>query len=57
MPRWVFPEDDPQADYEAELGVVIGRAAKGVSEADAMKYVAGYFAVERHLRETMAVRG
>ena len=38
----VIPGDDPQVDYEAELAVVIGRRAKGVSEADAMDYVAGY---------------
>jgi 2-keto-4-pentenoate hydratase/2-oxohepta-3-ene-1,7-dioic acid hydratase in catechol pathway len=29
-------------DYEAELAVIIGRQAKGVSEADAMQYVWGY---------------
>lgn len=29
-------------DLEAELGVVIGRAARHVSEADALDYVAGY---------------
>jgi len=28
--------------YEVELGVVIGKACKNVSEADAMNYVAGY---------------
>jgi len=38
----VLPEDDPQCDYEAELGVVIGRNAKSVSEAEALNYVAGY---------------
>jgi 2-keto-4-pentenoate hydratase/2-oxohepta-3-ene-1,7-dioic acid hydratase in catechol pathway len=38
----LLPGDDPQADYEAELAVVIGRKAKGVSEADALNYVAGY---------------
>ena len=38
----VLPGDDPQADYEAELAVVIGRKAKGVNEADALNYVAGY---------------
>jgi acylpyruvate hydrolase len=37
-----LPKDDPQGDYEAELAVVIGRMAKGVSEADALNYVAGY---------------
>ena len=31
-----------QVDYEVELGVVIGRAAKGVSEADAKEHVFGY---------------
>lgn len=29
-------------DYEAELGVVIGRTARRVSSADALEYVAGY---------------
>ncbi len=29
-------------DWELELGVVIGRECKGVSEADALDYVAGY---------------
>ena len=31
-----------QVDYEAELAIVIGRTAKNVSEAEAIKYVAGY---------------
>jgi 2-keto-4-pentenoate hydratase/2-oxohepta-3-ene-1,7-dioic acid hydratase in catechol pathway len=31
-----------QVDYEAELAVVIGKAARHVSEADAYDYVAGY---------------
>lgn len=30
-------------DYEVELGVVIGKPAKGVSEADAANHVFGYF--------------
>ena len=34
--------EKPEVDYEAELGVVIGRAAKNVSEADALDYVLGY---------------
>jgi 2,4-diketo-3-deoxy-L-fuconate hydrolase len=38
----VIPADDPQADYEAELAVVIGRRGKGISAADALQYVAGY---------------
>ncbi|MBI1311718.1 FAA hydrolase family protein [bacterium] len=32
-------------DWELELGVVIGRRAKGVSEAEALDYVAGYTVV------------
>ena len=31
-----------QVDYEAELGVVIGKTAKNVSEEDALNYVLGY---------------
>lgn len=38
----VLPKDDPQGDYEAELGVVIGRTAKGVGQSEAMNCVAGY---------------
>jgi 2-keto-4-pentenoate hydratase/2-oxohepta-3-ene-1,7-dioic acid hydratase in catechol pathway len=34
-----------QVDYEAELGVIIGRPAKNVSERDALDYVFGYTAV------------
>ena len=41
-----FDDIDPgvteQLDYEVELGVVIGSAAKGVSEADARSHVFGY---------------
>ncbi|MWB77765.1 2-hydroxyhepta-2,4-diene-1,7-dioate isomerase [Pseudooceanicola sp. 216_PA32_1] len=43
-----------KTDYEVELGVVIGRHAKYVSEADALKHVAGYCIVndlsERHFQ-------
>jgi 2-keto-4-pentenoate hydratase/2-oxohepta-3-ene-1,7-dioic acid hydratase in catechol pathway len=41
----VIPPETEQADYEAELGVVIGRTAYRVSEADALSYVAGYTCV------------
>jgi len=34
-----------QVDYEAELGVIIGRPAKAVSERDALDYVFGYTVV------------
>ncbi|KAH7089754.1 fumarylacetoacetate hydrolase [Paraphoma chrysanthemicola] len=33
---------DGQADYEAELAIVIGRAARNVSKENAMDYVLGY---------------
>lgn len=38
----VIPPATKKPDYEAELGVVIGRRAKNVAEADALDYVAGY---------------
>jgi acylpyruvate hydrolase len=38
----VHPKNSSQVDYEAELGVVIGRKARHVSEADALQYVGGY---------------
>src|SRR5690349_11389149 len=38
----VIPRNSTKTDYEVELGVVIGRTAKYVSEADALDYVAGY---------------
>lgn len=37
-----IPRITEKPDYEAELGVVIGKRAKNVSEADALNYVAGY---------------
>lgn len=39
-----LPAEDAQVDFEGELGVVIGRRAHFVSEADAMECVAGYVA-------------
>jgi 2,4-diketo-3-deoxy-L-fuconate hydrolase len=38
----VIPRNSQKTDWEVELGVVIGRAASYVSEADALSYVAGY---------------
>lgn len=38
----VLPKDSTKADWEVELGVVIGTKAQYVSEADALKHVAGY---------------
>ena len=41
----VRPEGTHALDLEAELGVVIGRRARRVAEADAMDHVAGYVVV------------
>lgn len=49
-----LPKGVEQFDYEAELVVVIGKTAKGVSEAQALDYVLGYACgndlSERHLQ-------
>jgi 2-keto-4-pentenoate hydratase/2-oxohepta-3-ene-1,7-dioic acid hydratase in catechol pathway len=41
----VLPQDTVKGDWEVELGVVIGATARYVSEADALKHVAGYCVV------------
>jgi acylpyruvate hydrolase len=41
----VLPKVTQQVDYEAELGFVIGRKGRYISERDAMSYVAGYLPV------------
>jgi 2,4-didehydro-3-deoxy-L-rhamnonate hydrolase len=41
----VMPQGSVKTDWEVELGVVIGTKARYVSEADALKYVAGYCVV------------
>ena len=41
----VLPQDALKGDWEVELGVVIGSKARYVSEADALKHVAGYCVV------------
>lgn len=38
----MLPKGSLKTDWEVELGVVIGRTARYVSEADALDYVAGY---------------
>ena len=38
----VLPRGSTHTDWEVELGVVIGKAAKYVTEADALDHVAGY---------------
>lgn len=39
----VLPEGSEKTDWEVELGVVIGTAAKNIAEHDALDHVAGYF--------------
>jgi len=41
----VLPQGSVKGDWEVELGVVIGTKARYVTEADALKYVAGYCVV------------
>lgn len=41
----VIPRGSTKTDWEVELGVVIGRPAKYVSESEALQYVAGYCVV------------
>lgn len=38
----VFPKNIGRVDHEIELGVIISKDGKDISEADAMDYVAGY---------------
>ncbi len=38
----IIPEMSNQVEYEAELAVVIGRKASGVSESEAYKYILGF---------------
>jgi 2,4-didehydro-3-deoxy-L-rhamnonate hydrolase len=41
----ILPPDTQEVDYEAELGVVIGKKCRGVSADKALDYVAGYVCV------------
>lgn len=40
-----YPKQSKRVDYEAELGIVVGKRAKDVSENDALKYILGYTCV------------
>ena len=50
----VIPRGSTQTDWEVELGVVIGKAAKYVTKENALDYVAGYCVIndvsERHFQ-------
>jgi 2-keto-4-pentenoate hydratase/2-oxohepta-3-ene-1,7-dioic acid hydratase in catechol pathway len=53
-----MPKGSKKMDWEVELGVVIGTTARYVSEADAMKHVAGYCIVnDVSEREFQSERG
>ena len=41
----IIPKGSTKTDWEVELGVVIGKETKNVSEEDALDHVAGYFVV------------
>ena len=53
----VMPRGSVKTDWEVELGVVIGKAAKYVSEEEALAYVAGYCLCndvsERHFQTSL----
>lgn len=53
----VMPRGSTKTDWEVELGVIIGKAAKYVSEEDALDYVAGYCLCndvsERHFQTSL----
>lgn len=53
----VIPRGSTRSDWEVELGVVIGKAAKYVSEAEALGHVAGYCVCndvsERHFQQKL----
>ena len=44
-PPGVLPQGSVKADWEVELGIVIGSRARYVSQAEALKHVAGYCVV------------
>jgi 2-keto-4-pentenoate hydratase/2-oxohepta-3-ene-1,7-dioic acid hydratase in catechol pathway len=54
----VLPRGSTHSDWEVELGVVIGTAAKYVSEAEALDHVAGYCVIndvsERHFQTKLS---
>jgi ureidoglycolate lyase len=54
----IIPRKSKKTDWEVELGVVIGDEARYVSEADALKHVAGYCLInDVSEREFQAERG
>jgi 2-keto-4-pentenoate hydratase/2-oxohepta-3-ene-1,7-dioic acid hydratase in catechol pathway len=54
----IIPKNSTQTDWEVELGVVVGKKASYVSEANALNYVAGYVVINDYSeREFQLHRG
>jgi 2-keto-4-pentenoate hydratase/2-oxohepta-3-ene-1,7-dioic acid hydratase in catechol pathway len=53
----VIPRGSEKTDWEVELGVVIGRVAKYVSEEEALSYVAGYCVVNDLSERAFQIEG
>jgi len=53
----VIPRGSEKTDWEVELGVVIGKVAKYVSEEDALSYVAGYCVVNDLSERAFQIEG
>lgn len=52
-----IPVDTAEVDYEAELGVVIGRRARAVPAAEALRFVAGYVCLNDVSARDLQFRG
>jgi len=53
----VIPRGGTKTDWEVELGVVIGKPSKYVSEADAMSHVAGYCVINDFSERVFQLEG
>lgn len=53
----IIPRGSKKTDWEVELGIVIGRNGKYISEADALDYVAGYCTINDVSERTFQVEG
>jgi 2-keto-4-pentenoate hydratase/2-oxohepta-3-ene-1,7-dioic acid hydratase in catechol pathway len=53
----VIPRGSEKTDWEVELGVVIGKVAKYVTEEDALSYVAGYCVVNDLSERAFQIEG
>lgn len=53
----IIPKRSQKTDWEVELGIVIGKPAKYVSEENALEHVAGYFVVNDLSERTFQLEG